>query len=332
MKRLGEILIHNGSTGLAAGCLLPSFHPCLSAFIRGSNSFLPVAFRPSLLLACACAALHAAPLPDISTVPADLIIPELSDGPPAAGKRVSLELFEGTPPVILYLPADWAQGKKFPVIIELAGNGNFKNSYGDTSSGLPEGSKLGYGLGGGKGIVWACVPFLNEAGDKPAITWWGDAPDYRPDSTVAFLKRAVPALCERFSGDPERVILCGFSRGAIAANAIGLHDDEIAKLWRGFVCYSHYDGVSSRWPFAGADAASARQRLERLKGRPQLICSEFPLAGTRKHLENAGLAGDFTFLETGFRNHNDAWILRPSAARDTARNWLAEVIRKPAGK
>ena len=149
---------------------------------------------------------------------------------------------------------------------------------------------------------------------------------------LAFLALLARPAYKITFGDPERVILCGFSRGAIAANAIGLHDDEIAKLWRGFVCYSHYDGVSSRWPFAGADAASARKRLGRLKGRPQLICSEFPHAGTRKHLENAGHAGDFTFLETGYRNHNDAWILRPSAARDTARNWLAEVIRKPAGK
>lgn len=284
--------------------------------------------KGALALLLAAGALHAAPLPDISTVPADLIIPELSDGPPAAGKRVSLELFEGTPPVILYLPTDWAEGKKFPVIIELAGNGNFKNSYGDTSSGLPEGSKLGYGLSGGKGFVWACVPFLNEAGDKTAIRWWGDAPAYRPESAVAFLKRAVPSLCERFSGDPKRVILSGFSRGAIAANALGLHDDEIAKLWQGFVCYSHYDGVSTGFPFAGADAASARKRLARLDGRPQLICSEFPLAGTRKHLENFGVTGDFTFLETGFRNHNDAWILRPSPARDTARAWLAKVIGK----
>jgi len=281
-------------------------------------------------LACVCNTLHAEPLPDISTVPADLSVPEINDGPPSAGKRVRLVLFDGTPPVILYLPTDWEPGKKFSVIIELAGNGNFKNSYGDTSSGLPEGSKLGYGLSGGRGFVWACVPFLNEAGNKTAITWWGDAPAYRPDSTVAFLKRAVPALCERFSGDPQRVILCGFSRGAIAANAIGLHDDEIAALWRGFVCYSHYDGVSTRWPFAGADSASALQRLARLNGRPQLICSESPLTGTHKHLESTAVKGDFTFLETGFRNHNDAWALRPSPARETARAWLAEVIKKTA--
>jgi hypothetical protein len=282
------------------------------------------------ILACASAALPAAPLPDISTVPADLGVPELVDSPPAAGKRVRLELFKGTPPVILYLPTDWVAGRKFPVIIELAGNGNFKNGFGDTSSGLPEGSKLGYGLSGGKGSVWACLPFLNGAGDKTAVTWWGDAPDYRPDSTVAFIKRAVPELCHRFSGDPERVVLCGFSRGAIAANAIGLHDEGIAALWRGFICYSHYDGVITRWPFAGADSASACQRLARLKGRPQLICTESPLDATRKHLEATGVMGDFTFLGTGFRNHNDAWVLRPSAARDSARAWLAKVIGMPS--
>ena len=276
-------------------------------------------------LACTCAALTAAPLPDISTVPADLSVPELSDDSPASGKRVRLELFEGTPPIILYLPTDWKPGKKIPVIIELAGNGNFENQYDETSSGLPEGSKLGYGLSGGNGFIWACVPFLNEAGDKVAITWWGDPPDYRPDSTVAFLKRAVPALCERFSGDPQRVILCGFSRGAIATNAIGLHDDQIAALWRAFICYSHYDGVSTRWPFAGADAA--RQRLVRLNGRPQLICCESTIASTRKHLESTGITGEFTFLETGFRNHNDAWTLRPSAARDAARAWLLDISK-----
>lgn len=281
------------------------------------------------LLACA-SALPAVPLPDISTVPADLRVPELVDGPPAAGKRVRLELLKGSPPVILYLPTDWVQGKKHPLIIELAGNGNFKNGFGDTSSGLPEGSKLGYGLSGGKGVVWACLPFLNGAGDKTAVTWWGDAPDYRPDSTVAFIKRAVPELCHRFSGDPERVVLCGFSRGAIAANAIGLHDEGIAALWRGFICYSHYDGVIAGWPFDGADSASARQRLARLKGRPQLICAESPLDATRKHLQASGVTGDFTFLETGFRNHNDAWVLRPSAARDSARAWLAKVIGMPS--
>lgn len=286
---------------------------------------------------CASPGVCAESAPDMATVPADLRVPELTDGPPGPGKRVRLRLFANTPPIVLYLPTDWAPGKNLPVIVELAGNGNYKNAFGDISTGLPEGSCLGYGLSGGQGCVWACLPFLNQAGDDVAITWWGDAPGYRPDTTVSFLKRAVPALCERFSGDPKRVILCGFSRGAIAANAIGLHDDEIAGLWRGFLCYSHYDGVREGWPFAGSDRAAALRRLARLAGRPQLICHESAAANpiletTRAYLNQSGIPGDFTFVGTGFRNHNDAWILRPSPARNLARAWLSRVISKRQGE
>lgn len=284
----------------------------------------------AVLPACFLAGMGAMSAPDMGTVPADLRIPELSPGPPEAGKRVRLELFANTPPVVLYLPTDWTKDSKFPVIVELAGNGNFRNAFGDISTGLPEGSNLGFGLSGGRGYVWVCVPFLNRTGDDVAITWWGDAPEFTPDQTVAYIKRAVPVLCERFSGDPERVILCGFSRGAIAVNAIGLHDDEISGLWRGFVCFSHYDGVHEGWPFAGADRITARNRLARLAGRPQLICHEsgagpLNLEATRRYLQSSGVAGDFTFLETGFRNHSDAWALRPSEARTAAREWLFRV-------
>jgi hypothetical protein len=101
----------------------------------------------------------------MATVPADLRIPELTDGPPGPGKRVRFKLFASTPPVVLYLPTDWSPERKFPVIVELAGNGNYKNAFGDISTGLPEGSSLGYGLSEGRGCVWACLPFLNHTGD-----------------------------------------------------------------------------------------------------------------------------------------------------------------------
>ncbi|MCB1235260.1 MAG: hypothetical protein KDM91_09335 [Verrucomicrobiae bacterium] len=274
--------------------------------------------------------------PDIATVEPDLVLPEIEiDAAPAPGKRVFWRPPGDpaeVPPLVLYLPVDWSPGKKFPVLCEYAGNGNFKNAIGDISTGRPEGSKLGYGLSGGKGCIWACLPFLNDAGDALAITWWGSPPTHRPDATVAHAKRAVPAVCAAFSGDPDRVILCGFSRGAIACNAIGLHDEEIAKRWRGFFCYSHYDGAREGWPFAGADRASALVRLRRLGNRPQFLCQEgvrsagVGLDATRKYLAETGLTGDFTFVSTGFRNHNDAWLLRPSPARAAAREWLARVI------
>ena len=72
--------------------------------------------------------------------------------------------------------------------------------------------------------------------------------------------------------------------------------------------------------------------LARLAGRPQLICQEAvagesSLEATRRYLEQSGITGDFTWLETGFRNHNDAWVLRPSPARTAARQWLSEALR-----
>ena len=148
---------------------------------------------------------------------------------------------------------------------------------------------------------------------------------------MAYCKKTVPWICEKYGGDPKRVILCGFSRGAVACNFIGLHDDEIAKLWRAFIPYSHYDGVNERWGYPGADRRLALARLRRLGKRPQFICHEaasgkLNLTATRDFLKTAVAKGNFTFRETGFRNHNDAWLLLPSPARRALRQWLDGVL------
>lgn len=276
--------------------------------------------RATALIWLAAAGLHAAELPDISTVPADLAVPALSEGAPAAGKRVKQGLH------VLYLPADWKPGVKMPVIVELAGNGNYSNKYGDVSKGVPEGSNLGYGLSGGMGFIWLCAPYLNGAGDAVAITWWGDKPTYDPQPTLKYLREAVVNVCKDYGGDVSKVVLCGFSRGAIACNYLGLHDDETAKLWCGFLAYSHYDGVKTLWPYPHADRDSALVRLKRLAGRPQFICGEGANAQeTEKYLRPLLPDADLTFMSTGFRNHNDAWTLLPSKARDKAREWLGRV-------
>lgn len=43
-----------------------------------------------------------------------------------------------------------------------------------------------------------------------------------------------------------------------------------------------------------------------------------------------GADAPFTFMPTGFRNHNDAWILRPSSARDALRKWVDSCLKNPA--
>ena len=268
--------------------------------------------------------------PDISSAPPDLEIPALSDATPGPGLRVKQTLAAWRQTAvyhILYLPKDWQPSRNYPVIVEYAGNGGFKNSFGDISEGRPEGSKLGYGMSAGRGFIWLCLPYLNNAGNDIAITWWGDKPTCNPEPTLKYCREAVAWVCREYGGDTRRVVLCGFSRGAIACNFLGLHDDATAKLWRGFVPYSHYDGVRTQWPYPGADRASALARLKRLGSRPQFICHENAgVEETRRYLAAEMPGGDFAFVPTGFRNHNDAWVLRPSEARSQLRAWLDKLV------
>jgi len=267
--------------------------------------------------------------PDISSTKPDLVLPALAKGAPAEGKRVKqkhpdwkeTEVYH-----VIYLPKDWRPNKRYPVIVEYAGNGPYRNRYNDISAGRPEGSKMGYGISGGKGFIWVCLPYLNNAGTANVTRWWGNAPKYDAGPTVAYCKKVVPWICRKYGGDPQLVMLCGFSRGAIACNYLGLYDDDISKLWRAFIPYSHYDGVK-RWPYPGSNRESAQRRLQRLADRPQFICHEGTgVSGTKKFLDSTGIEGKFTFQATGFRNHNDAWLLRPSQARGTLRMWLGRVL------
>ena len=268
--------------------------------------------------------------PDISSVPADLEIPPLSDAAPGPGLRVKQTLPAWKSTVVyhvLHLPPDWQPSRRYPVIVEYAGNGGYKNRFGDISTGRPEGSRLGYGMSAGKGFIWLCLPYLNSAGDALALTLWGDPPARDPEPTLRYAREAVARVCREYGGDAQRVVLCGFSRGAIACNFLGLHDDATAKLWCGFVAYSHYDGVKTQWPYPGADRAPALARLKRLGARPQFICHEGDgVEETRRYLAEAMPGGNFTFVATGFRNHNDAWTLRPCEARTQLRAWLHQLV------
>ena len=267
--------------------------------------------------------------PDINSVKPDLALPPLSKTQPAAGVRVKQTHPHWAKTSVyhtLYLPKDWRPGKSYPVLIEFAGNGPYQNRFGDVSTGKPEGSKMGFGISGGTGFIWVCIPYLNNAGNKNVTQWWGDMPKYNPQPTLEYCKKVVPWICKNYGGDLKSVVLCGFSRGAIACNYLGLYDDDIARLWRAFIPYSHYDGVR-RWPYPVSDQESAKRRLQRLAGRPQFICHEGTgVSGTQKFLDSTEIKGKFTFQATGFRNHNDAWLLRPSSARAALRGWLKATL------
>jgi len=264
--------------------------------------------------------------PDIRSVPADSQTPAVTSGEPEAGRRArqSIARWAGTEVHhTLYLPRDWKPGRRYPVIAEYAGNGNYRNRFGDVSEGTVECSNLGYGISGGEGFLWLCLPYVNSTEKRNQELWWGDV-----DATVEYAGQAVRDVCSRFGGDPRRVVLAGFSRGAIACHYIGLRNDAIAALWAAFIPYSHYDGVRESWPYADCDRRSARTRLERLRGRPQFIIHENSVEETRRYVEGTGIRGDFTFRTLAFRNHNDAWALRDIPERRAVRSWLAEVLAR----
>lgn len=265
---------------------------------------------------------------NIHDVVADLTIPDVTHGDPAAGKRVAAV----TPPWqrsevrhVLYLPHNWRPGQVYPVLVEYPGNGGYRNALGDVSDGTPESCTLGYGLSGGNGFLWVSLPFVAVDADgskRNCLNWWGEV-----EETKRYCAATVKDICERYGGDKSRVVLCGFSRGAIACNYIGLSDVEMASLWCGFFCHSHYDGVRD-WPYPESDAVSAVHRLGRLGDRPQWISHELDISPTQAFVDQSGVTGSFTYVPIPYPNHSAGWVLRDIPERVQAREWLRRTIKR----
>jgi len=262
--------------------------------------------------------------PDLSSVAPDLTLPALSTEPPAPGRRSSRVLpgyEESRLRHVLTLPTTWQPGRRFPVFVEYPGNGDYRNKFGDVSTGLPEDLALGYGLTHGQGWLVLSLPYVDPQAKAPAIHWWGDV-----DATVDYARHAIADACGTWGGDRETLVLAGFSRGAIGCGYVGLRDDATAALWRAFFAYSHFDGVIETWPYPGADRAAAKARLRRLHHRPVFVCQERSVEATRRYLAETGIEAPYTFQPIGFRNHNDRWTLRDIPERRAARAWLASLV------
>jgi len=260
-----------------------------------------------------------------------LVTPVMTDDMPGPGRRVrqTAPEYEGTNVHhALYLPIDWKPGGTYPVVVEYTGNYFMKCG----STGKVEDANLGYGLTGGRGIIWITMPYVEEGRRENAVTWWGDK-----HATVDYCKVNLPRICEQFGGDPDSVFICGFSRGAIAASYIGLADDEIAALWRGFFTHDHFDG-EREWSYPNSDRASALARLARLKGRHVLICGGGATRVRDQYLARHLDLARFTFLNVPVAKifsipegkvihpHTDLWMCKDSRYRRQARKWLRIVL------
>ena len=237
-------------------------------------------------------------------------------------------------------PAEQQQQQLYPIIVEYMGNGPWTDApFPDRSTGRPEDSNLGWGMGAGETFIWISMPFLSSdlGNDTEISTYWWGCPssnaehdcgasyDERP--TLRYLHAALQQAFTVYGGDPDRVVLTGWSRGAIATFALGLHDDATSGLFTAFVPYSHLDGDCG-WVDDG-NATALHERWARLDGRPTLYLGECGVAsdGGPAYLERLGVNGTkavsrMEFMTTGFANHNDAWVLRNSTARAYLRGWL----------
>jgi hypothetical protein len=271
----------------------------------------------------------------------ELAIPVISEGTPAAGKRVRVTSPEYVGTEVyhtIYLPEDWRKsGRRLPIIFEYTGN-FFPQS---GSTGEVKDAGLGYGLSGGK-YIWVSLPYIRPDGKSNEVTWWGDV-----DRTIQYAKTNVPRIIEEYGGDPSAVFLCGFSRGAIGVNYLGLHDDEIACLWTAFISHDHFDGVRA---WGRSDWGSplekyrveAAERLKRVGGRPYLVIQNGKGYGTDAFVRSVLPRTDnFTFIyidaraifgsfpnEMAKSGHTDRWPLKPSEYRAAAWQWMNDVTAK----
>ena len=244
-----------------------------------------------------------------------LDVPSVENAAPSAGHRVRYRL-EGDQDSKIYsllnLPEDWKPGQKYPVIVEYPGNVFF--TPGCYSTGLPDQCVIGFGMNKGKGAICLGLPFVDRQADEIVESGWGNA-----DDTCDYAIKMVDQVCTKFGGDPENLVLTGFSRGAIACGYIGLRNDRIAKLWKGIHACQHYDGDGWR----GATLEGAIERGQRFQGK-----AVFQTDNSQEKFQRVmdAMTTEVTYVDSGLGAHATAMFLddRPSTVQ--LRKWFIDLV------
>jgi hypothetical protein len=251
--------------------------------------------------------------------PGRLDVPAIEDASPAPGKRVRYRLpgdEKNSIYSILNLPADWQSGKKYPVIVEYPGNVFFASAC--YSTGLPDQCVIGYGITKGQGAICLGMPFVDRPKGGVAENGWGKA-----DDTADYVMRVVAEVCGKFGGDRENVIITGFSRGAIACGYIGLRNDKIAALWKGFHACQHSDGAN----WNGSTMTGAIERAARFKGQ-----AVFQTDNSQDNFQPVmdAMKTKVTWAQSGLHFHSTAMFLDDRPSTQQLREWFWSLVGQPA--
>lgn len=256
--------------------------------------------------------------PEWKRPPGRIDVPVVEACAPVAGKRVRYRLpgDEATGIYsILNLPADWQPGGKYPVIVEYPGNIFLAPEC--YSTGLPEQCVIGYGMTKGEGAICLGMPFVDRTAGKVVENGWGNA-----DDTADYVVRTVAEICAKFGGDRGNLVLTGFSRGAIACGFIGLRDDRIAALWKGFHACQHYDGDG----WSGATLPGAIERAARFQG--QAVFQTDNPQGQFQPVMDA-MRTKVTWARSGLGFHSTAMFLDDRPSTRQLREWFWQLVGNP---
>ena len=247
-------------------------------------------------------------------------VPDMVVGKAAPGKRVRYQLPADSDTDIysaLYLPPGWEPGKRYPVIVEYPGN-IFFTSRACWSTGRPEQCVMGYGITLGKDAIWVSLPFVDRPAGEIAESGFGSNVG---EDTTRYALSTIEDICTNWGGDPDNLFLCGFSRGAIACGYIGLRNEEIAKLWKGFVACQHYDG--SRWRESRME--DAVKRAPRFAGR-----AIFQVDNSQQKYQPVADATDasveWTWTQSGLGYHATAMFLDDRPLMKQLRAWYQALV------
>ena len=271
-------------------------------------------------------------------------VPDMTDGTPEAGKRVKVTPPEYTGTQVyysLYLPKGYSKRKQYPVIVEYTGN------YWPTSgsTGEVKDANLGYALAEELEAIWVVMPYISEDGLSNQITWWGSV-----KLTTEFCIKNLRRICMKYKGNPAEIFICGFSRGAVGVNYLGLHNEEMADIWLGFFTHDGYDGLkeyNTNWGKPHVKyRRDAAKRIKRLDGRTALICQNKNIEEIKDYIEENNFSdlADFTFMPVAVNEiitdipnedikhqHTDKWLCYNSQKAKDVFKWFRTVIKNKPG-
>ncbi|MEI8364783.1 MAG: hypothetical protein WCF65_00025 [Parachlamydiaceae bacterium] len=244
-----------------------------------------------------------------------LAVPAVEEGLPEAGKRVRVYLsrYPGAY-YVLFLPYNFTGTSMLPLIFESPGN-----FFEESLCGLPEGACLGYGLTRGMDYIWVSVPFVDDNG-LILEKYWGE----NPLSTVNFWLAVLADLNMKFRVDRGKVVLAGFSRGAVSTIYIGNYNSIISSKWSAYFAHAHFDGCCQ------TVLGNTNERIKRIKDNKVLITvgGDDPAKQCSKEAYEKLIEKGYsaTYLEIPNLGHSPAWILEESEAADEARSWLKSLL------